>query len=354
MQHTIQPRPGPREAQLLRSPCAFSTRRVPASAMRHLCSQQREPRPGDLVLVRIEELGHHTRLHLPNGRRRQLFAGDRAIVTFANRYASRQFEAVVPADLAPCHLVAAGGVVSRVIARHDRTRPPTRVCPLGLLSSAPGGPPINLSDWGLPVPAPPEPRRTPTIAVAGTAMSSGKSMAAAHLVRGLTRTGKRVGFAKLTGTSAAGDPWLLADAGADPVLDFSDVGFASTYLLDDAALERILLSLLGHLQAAGVDVAVLEIADGLLQEETAALVALPAFGELVDALLLAGRDSMGAVCGVRHLEALGRRVLAVTGLLTTSPLQLREARQALRLPVLGRAELSDPTLASKLLSAALS
>src|SRR2546430_9351468 len=42
-----------------------------------------------------------------------------------------------------------------------------------------------------------------------------------HLVVGLRRRRLRVGAAKVTGTGAGGDPWLLTDAGASLVLDFN-------------------------------------------------------------------------------------------------------------------------------------
>lgn len=41
------------------------------------------------------------------------------------------------------------------------------------------------------------------LAVAGTAMNSGKTTAAAHLTHGLKRLGERPAFAKVTGTGPA-------------------------------------------------------------------------------------------------------------------------------------------------------
>ena len=43
-----------------------------------------------------------------------------------------------------------------------------------------------------------------------------------------------------TGTGAGIDVWLMSDAGADMVLDFTDAGFASTHRLSGAELETIL------------------------------------------------------------------------------------------------------------------
>ena len=66
---------------------AFTTRRVPDDACFGVCTEARRPRSGDLVLARVDEIHHHTRLHQPDGRRRQLFEGDHVIVAYADRYA---------------------------------------------------------------------------------------------------------------------------------------------------------------------------------------------------------------------------------------------------------------------------
>ncbi|MGH0037184.1 MAG: DUF1611 domain-containing protein [Myxococcota bacterium] len=343
-------------ARILRNPDAFrayTTRRVPRAALTATCRDIATPAAGDLVLARVEALGHHKRLHLPNGRRRQLFAGDEIIVAYADRYAPQQFEARVPPDLGPCHLVASGGVAGRVETRHRRIRSgPTRIRPIGLVCSEPGEPPLNVANWALP-PAPhPEPGRVPIIAALGTSMDSGKTTSVADLAHGATSAGYRVGYAKVTGTGAAGDPMLMVDAGADPVLDFTDVGHVSTYLLSDDVVESILLELIGHLQHARVDVILLEVADGLLQRETAALASGPLFRRFVDGCLFAAPDAMSAVAGVAWLRDRRLPGLGLCGSIETSPLQVREASEATALPHFGRSDLADPATAAKLISLA--
>jgi hypothetical protein len=305
------------------------------------------------VLVCIESLGHHRRLHLPSGRQRRLFVGDEVIIAYANRYASRQFEARVPDNLGRCHLVAGGGVAATALLWPERIRyGPTVVTPIGLLSETPNGGPINVADWRLPEVSPPGPYGPPIIAVVGTAMHSGKTTVAACLVHGLRRTSQRVGFAKVTGTGAAGDLFMLADAGADPVLDFTDVGYVSTYRATLTNLEHVLMQLVAHLQQADVDAIVLEVADGLLQPETAALIESDVFGSLVSGLIFTASDAMGAAFGAERLQCVGLDLLAISGVLTSSPLQVREAAKVTGLPVIGQAGLLDPTKASKLLDAA--
>src|SRR5262245_27596872 len=128
-----------------RASFSYVTRRVPRRTI-SLARGPSRPQAGSLVLARIEAFGHHTHLHLPDGRRRQLFLGDVVILAYGNRYAPRQFEATVPDGLEACHLVAGGGVAARVLSRHDRMRPPTEIQPLGLLADR-SGRPLNLSDF---------------------------------------------------------------------------------------------------------------------------------------------------------------------------------------------------------------
>jgi dethiobiotin synthetase len=333
------------------APRAFTTRRVPREELRCLAGGDLRPRSGDLVLAEVTALGHHRRLHLPDGRLRTLFRGDSVVVAYGHRYASSQFEARVPADLGPCHLAAGGGIAARVVERHQRIRRGTTgLRPLGLVTAGPDEPPLNVAAFARPRPRLPAPGETPVVALLGSAMDSGKTTAAAHLVRGLTRLGLRAGYAKITGTGASGDPMLVTDAGAHVVRDFTDVGHASTYGLSPAAVDEVLLSLVGHLRDDGAEVAVLEIADGLLQPETAALLASARFRSLVDGILLATRDAMGALAGAERLRAAGLPLLGLCGALEAAPLEVREAR-ATELPIWGRHDLDDPATASKLVHA---
>ncbi|MFN0058047.1 MAG: DUF1611 domain-containing protein [Planctomycetota bacterium] len=328
---------------------AFTTRRVPQGAASAILPPQGRPEAGDLVLARVDALGHHAALQLVSGRRRQLFPGNEIVVVYGNRYASNQFESVVPETMGPCHLVAGGGIASRARSWHASiTKGPTEITPVGLLADAEGKQ-MNLRAYALaPVELPRDYQPTP-IAVVGTSMDSGKTQTCVHLVRGLIAAGLRVGYAKVTGTGAGGDYWLLRDAGADPVLDFTDVGLPSTYLLSPEEVARAMCSLCAHLAHHGVDAVVLEIADGVLQRETTALLHAPCFRKLVGGLVLAAQDSMGAVAGFHALRQLGTPVLALSGLLTAAPLQIAEAHAATGLPIFDREELATARVAIGLL-----
>lgn len=311
------------------------------------------PQAGDLVLARVDALGQHDGLQLPSGRRKQMFPGDEIVVCYGNRYASNQFEAVVPETLGPCHLVAGGGIAARAVSWHVRmTRGPTAITPLGLLGND-RGQRINLRDQALPPLSAVAAQMPTAIAVVGTGMDSGKTQTCAYLVRGLIAAGLHVGYAKVTGTGAGGDTWLLKDAGARPVLDFTDAGMATTYLASHEQVESALVTLMAHLAQAGVDAMVLEIADGVLQRETAALLRSQGFGRLVSAIVMASQDSMGASAGVQWLQAhASTPVLALSGVISAAPLQVREATTALGLRVFDRQGLATPQNAMDILARA--
>jgi len=300
------------------------------------------PHTGDLVLARVEKLGQHRHLELTTGRRARLFQGDEIILAYGNRYAPDQFEAEVPLDLGGCHMVAAGGIASRMLSHHRRISTATGITPLGLIAS-PSGQVLNLRQFAL---KKTEPKCAPpaTYAVVGTSMNAGKTETAAHIVRGLTLAGYKVGAAKVTGTGAGGDVWSLKDAGASMVLDFTDAGFSSTYLAPQADLEEILSILTNQLHEAGVDCVVLEVADGLFQRETAMLLESRHFARAVNGVVFAAPDAMGALAGTQWLQERGLPVLAVSGLMTASPLATREAQSAVGLPVLDREALSSPKI----------
>ncbi len=331
---------------------AFTTRRVPQGAACSILPPTGKPEVGDLVLARIDALGHHPALQLVNGRRRQLFPGDEVVVAYGNRYASAQFEALVPETLGPCHLVAGGGLAARAVSWHVKiSRGPTPITPVGLLADSEGRR-INLRNFALdPVEPSLEFRPTPLVVV-GTSMDSGKTQTCVHLVRGLVKAGLRAGYAKITGTGAGGDYFWMKDAGADPVLDFTDVGYPSTYKLGVQEVESTLLSLMNHVTHHGVDAMVLEIADGVLQSETAALLSGDTFARHIGGIVLAAQDSMGAVAGTNWLRERPVPLLALSGVLTAAPLQIGEAREATGLPIYDREGLATPSVAMDLLGQA--
>ncbi len=333
--------------RMLRAKVAYTPRHVNLeAAVTLLTGDDVEPKAGDLVLAKIEKIGQHAALELTTGRRSTLFTGDEIVVCYGNRYAPDQFEAEVPHDLAACHLVAAGGVAAQALSWHVSMKPPTVIVPIGLLADVKGQR-INLSGAAIAKPGLSHPLPY-TLAVVGTSMNAGKTTTVANLIYGLTNAGLKVGAAKVTGTGSGKDTFFMGDAGAKLALDFTDAGFPSTFRLTTAEVEGIFTTLTNHLAKAGVDVIILEVADGLYQEETAALLSSATFKKLVNSVIFAAGDAMGAMAGVEWLRRKGLPVVAISGLLTASPLAIIEAANATGMSIIDKNMLRDVTIASKL------
>lgn len=324
---------------------SFVTRRVPLSAIKTLISEGREPRAGDLVLARVTKIGSHKASELESGRRATLLPGDEVVLAYGNRYAPAQYEAYVPADLGPCHMVAAGGIAANAVSWHDRLSGPTAIKPLGLLGGA-DCEPLNLKDFALAETGGSVPAHI--FAVFGTSMNAGKSTLAANLVRGFTALGHSVGFAKITGTGSGGDLFLMRDSGAVSSLDFTDAGLASTFKVPVPKILSSSMQLLRTLGAHGCTVTIVEVADGLYQSETAALAMSAGLTAHLSATFFAAGDAMGATSGADRLSALGHHVAAVSGVFTSSPLAMSEAKEA-GAPVIATTELCEPEVARRIL-----
>ncbi|MEM7305443.1 MAG: DUF1611 domain-containing protein [Planctomycetota bacterium] len=346
----VRPHPIPAEPttrdRIARAHRSFNTRRLPSRELVDLTGPDERPAIGDVVLARVAEIGQHTRLQLTTGRRATLHPGDEILVCYGARYAPNQFEAYVPDDLGRCHLVAAGGIAGEVETQHRSMRKPTVIEPIGLVVDG-SGTRVNLRDYTLDARADWSPMLA--IAVVGTSMDSGKTTTAAALIRGLRRSGLRVGAAKLTGTGAGGDYWQFRDSGASPVWDFVDAGYPTTYRIGQEALLDAADVLTSNLSQQELDVMVLEVADGVLQPETRALLTSGVFRNRVTRLLLAATDAMGADSGVRMLTECGVAVSAISGALTQSRLAAREAEQATGLTTLSVGQLEQAGIGARLL-----
>ncbi len=326
---------------------SFVTRRVDHDHIRLLETDATGLNAGDLVIAEVQATGQHPRIERPDGRRAMLFTGDEVLLACGSRYAPDQFEARCPTATGPAHLAAAGGIAGLVEGQHSLMKPATAITILGAVCDR-SGDRINLSRYA--VDPSTLPIRRPIVAVCGTSMNAGKTHTVASLARGLALNGHKVAAIKVTGTGAGGDLWLYRDSGAHFVSDFTDAGFASTAHVPVDAILAGIHGLIGEATSAGNDVVVIELADGLLQNETAQLLQNREFQRLLSGLVFAARDAMGAQAGVAWLREAGLPVRAVSGCLTQSPLAMREASDAIDLPCLGAGDFHDPRTLSALIA----
>ncbi len=303
------------------------------------------PKSGDVGLFRVLSLGKHTRIHNEDGINRSIFVGDEIVATFGNRYASNQFEGrIQPEPQAVYDLLGQGGVVGTMAHSHakfERTGT-TQLALEGFVTNSDGSTIIN-THQSLPNPCFKDLARPPKIILSvGSSMDSGKTTTAAYLAKGIRAMGYRPAYIKLTGTAYAKDAFLVSDLGAVIARDFSHFGYPSTYLYDVEELIDLFHALLAEVRTENPDYVIVEIADGIVQRETKALLTHPTMHKLVDGMILSVGDSLGALGSLSVLEKMNWQPLALAGCLTAAPLMVLEAQAFTSLPILTLKELATP------------
>jgi len=180
----------------------------------------------------------------------------------------------------------------------------------------------------------------------GASMDSGKTTSAGHCVRGLKKAGKSVAYIKLTGTVYTKDTNFCIDCGADLAFDFSIFGFPSTYMCDKEELLNLYQSLLNCTASANPDYIVVEIADGIYQQETNHLLNSRRFMETVYGLLFSCGDSLSAVNGVQYLTSIGAQPFALCGTFTISPMLIEEVKSLCDLRIATLKDMIQPAFAA--------
>ncbi|MCG8352069.1 MAG: hypothetical protein MI924_30250 [Chloroflexales bacterium] len=310
----------------------FTTHAVPFEAMASYTPLTQAPRIDDLVLAEVLSIGKHTTIEGRTGAAMNIFPGDWIMGAFGNRYATDQFEGYVPEQpIEVCDMLSVGGVCGQVASAHKSMRTPTRLRVLdGVCDDQ--GQLINQRSFGLPL------RQSrphgELILVVGASMNSGKTTTVGALIRALRQAGQCVAAAKVTGTAASKDCRFFMSCGANPVLDFTDTGYPSTYMLSLDELRSIYVTLLTHLRAAAPDYTVIEVADGIFQRETRMLLESDFLRTTVDHVFFAAGDSLAAECGVRYLRANDWPLRATSGVITQIPLAVREEEAVTKTPCL--------------------
>lgn len=333
------------QAMFRRAKWSFSTRRVDHSQAYALDTDFASTRPGDLILGNVLSIGQHRRIQLPSGRPSTLYPGDLVALPCGARYAPDQFEGVAEIDPEGCDMLASGGCLGKMLARNARIKDPTRIKPLGRIVSS-SSQVLNVADFALPRAS--DRPALPVVAVLGAAMNSGKTTATVALSHGLTRAGYQVAAIKATGTGAFGDYNDYIDTGAHVVADFTDAGMVTTYMESLERIKRGIDDLLWHAQQSGSEIVVMEVADGLFQKETAALLADRWFHERISGVVFACGDALAAAGGVAELWRHNLKPVALTGMLSCSPMASVEAKTVTGIEVLARQQLLDPVKAGQL------
>jgi hypothetical protein len=323
----------------------YALRRVPSRNFSTLSPCPRQPQPGTVALARLEKIGKNACLELANGRPVALHEGDLLAVVFGNRYATDQFEGYARTNGDKCDLLSIGGLCGLVTSKQAHVAEPSKLRILGALGDADGRP-LQLREYSLPPAV--DHVQPQVVAVCGTSMDAGKTHTAVSLIMGLCDRGQRVAGIKLTGTASGRDTRSMLDAGASPALDFIDGGLPSTYLATLADLVPLHYLLLTHAASQGARWAVVELADGVLQPETAALLQCSAFARTVSHWVFTTADPLDGDGGVRVLRGWGIEPAAISGTISTSPLAVRQVESATGIKCLTAKELRSGERLSQL------
>jgi hypothetical protein len=302
-----------------------------------------KPVAGDVAIFEVVTLGRHEQVQGEDKRNCAIFEGDYIMATFADRYATSQFEGYVPkAPQEFYDILGAGGAIGIVKSKNQSLKDvePTKIKMIGYCCNEKGK--VINTKWynknrisfaGI------VPDNTKIILSIGSTMDSGKTTTAGSIARGLSLSGKKVAFIKFTGTCYTKDKDFVWDCGAQITCDFSDMGFPSTYMCDKEELLDLYQSLLMKVGLEKPDVIVMEIADGLMQRETNFLLKSKEFMSTIHSVVFSCGDSLSAFQGVEILQSFGIIPSFICGRFTMSPLLIEEVKNNSNIPVLNIEEI---------------
>lgn len=302
------------------------------------------PQIGDVAIFQVMKGNGHYLVD-ENAINRDIFDGDMIMAAFGSRYATSQLEGYVPSQpIEYCHLLGRGGVAGELKSVSALMRKePSQIKLLGYATDA-AGKIINTIQYDQLESFSPLTIKSKVILSIGSSMDSGKTTTAAYLCGGLSAAGHKTAYLKLTGTAFPKDGRFVYDRGADFVADFTHFGYPSTFLCDYKELLDLYQSLINLAQEAiDPEYIVVEIADGILQRETAMFLKDSRFMNTVHDVILSCGDSLGVMSALNILENMNIRPFAISGLFTASDLLVEEVKPLVNFPVLKLNDLLNGT-----------
>lgn len=221
---------------------------------------------GYCVAVRaLDEKPHYNQIEHVDGSFHTLHKNDVIVGALGERQALKGYSGRIPRRIAVgdvLHVLNMGGIIGRCTSDHPDLGPALRVEVLGavMISRQGEASHARLQDHAI-EPAYHLEHSAPLVVVSGTSMNTGKTYAAAQIVKGLTKRGQRVAAAKLTGAALRRDVRVMQESGAVACATFTDAGAVSSTNKEVAPLAK---GLIRHLNAAGPDVVVVELGDGFI------------------------------------------------------------------------------------------
>ncbi|MFB3124000.1 MAG: hypothetical protein ACE1Z7_00380 [Woeseiaceae bacterium] len=296
------------------------------------------------VLIAVRVLNNKTRynqLELTSGRMATVNQGDIVVGALGHRKALLGYSGHLPEALevgSTIQILNIGGVLGMCDSANPDVGAPFDCEVLGTVLHFPYlgeriGVPARVGAKELDKNAQLDTKGIPVIALAGTCMDSGKTVAACAIVSRLRHRGLKVAACKATGVSLRRDILAMEDAGAAHSMIFSDLGVVTTTPENGPALTRTLLSSLAGFQP---DVIVIELGDGLLGAYgVEAILADEDIRDAFTAVILCANDPVAAWGGARILrEQFDIEPALVTGPATDNAVGIDQIKERLSLPAI--------------------
>ncbi len=266
---------------------------------------------GNLVVVEvISDTGFRTTVENQQGYDQPMRKGDRFMAVLANRHSGTSESGYIPRTgieinkQTELDLLAAGGIVGINSGMPANAKKPLRLRCLGLVANQQG--PVSLISLYGRQKMTMQPS-APIIIVCGTSAEIGKTTSAGNLIRALVSQGLHVAGTKFSGTGRMRDIMSLQAAGAKPVLDFPEVGMATTYTSAEIFTQGM-YALFNTLNASKPDVIVAEAGGDLIEANIPTFLADKKLMQYVRAVVLVAGDVMGMMGAITYLDQHARKI----------------------------------------------
>lgn len=255
-------------------------------------------------------------MELPSGRLAKVVSGNLIAGVLGSRQALHGYMGETPKSIKvgdTISLLNVGGVMGVCTSASKQLGPPIPVEVLGQATRH--GKLLNIKDFALP-PCDGIPEDgPPIILILGTCMNSGKTYAAAEVIRLLSHSGVRIAAGKLSGVAALRDVLAMSDNGASAVSSFLDCGLPSTVDCEDLA--AVARSVIAHLEKHAPQLIMLELGDGIIGGyHLDSILKDPSIHRRTRGRILCANDLVGAWGGINFLTELGHRPEVVSGPVT--------------------------------------
>lgn len=282
-------------------------------------SEKNAPKAGDVVVVRaLSESVTYGNLELPNGRLAKINRNDVLLGVLGKRRALKGFVGDVPETVKAgdkLHLLNMGGVIGICLGHHSSLSDAIEVEVLGLACDENENV-LNIADNALQPTNYLKPS-APIVVVAGTCMNSGKTVAAAEIIKQAHHTGLKVCGAKMSGVACLRDTLNMEDHGAIRTASFLDCGLPST--VDAENLAPVAKAILNHLNEYEPDLIVVELGDGIVGGYAVDSVLKDAeIKDAISSFVFCASDYVGVVGGMAVLQNLGIEIDVIAGSVTDS------------------------------------